>query len=377
MKHYFKIFNASKRKFDDNGFLLVEDCPVLLSGILEYLGSELSESGELSGRSIDKDKVYKVFIPESELKKSAPSFSLIPLVNGHEWLGVEGADAKDFQEGTSGENPFVEDGFLKVSLKFTGEEILKALKNGKEELSASYTNVLSWSDNPSYDLVASEIKANHIALVEKGRCGESVRVLNAPKLTYKTYLDLWCLKRTNYREFLKQYENVKRSLNEFHESDHPRDKDGQFSSKEEGNAHNKDRQKEIQKKINSVSIDFDKDNVLPELNKKELETFKSFGIDVKGKKVLFKKSTLDRNKIEHSDLSKEDYDKYIGRCLYSPEAVFRGNKDKPYFNMVTRIGDDKNSVVLLDLDLSKDNLEIVHFHLLRDKARKTLESKKT
>ena len=181
---------------------------------------------------------------------------------------------------------------------------------------------------------------------------------------------LYYLKRQDPKSFTRFY-------NEFREADHPRDKDGQFASKDTMDKENTDTEEaDIQKKINSVSIDFDKDNVLPELNKKELETFKSFGIDVKGKKVLFKKSTLDRNKIEHSDLSKEDYDKYIGRCLYSPEVVFRGNKDKPYFNMVTRIGDDKNSVVLLDLVLSKDNLEIVHFHLLRDKARKTLESKK-
>ena len=193
-------------------------------------------------------------------------------------------------------------------------------------------------------------------------------------LTYYDYFRLVYLKSHDYKEFLRQVDlyEVKVKNQDFKEAEHPRDEEGKFSEKEEKSSLPKD----IQDKINSVKIDFNKDNVLPELNNKELETFESFGVDVKGKKVLFKKSTLDRNKTEHKDLSKEDYDKYIGRCLYSPEAVFRGNKDKPYFNFITRIKDDKNSVVLLDVDLSKDNIEIVHFHFLRDKARKTLESKK-
>ena len=190
------------------------------------------------------------------------------------------------------------------------------------------------------------------------------------KLTYKTYLDLWCLKHTNYQEFLKQYENVKRSLNEFHESDHPRDEEGKFSDKEEETSLSK----EIQDKINSVQIDFSKDNVLPELNKKELETFKSFGIDVKGKKVLFKKFTLDRNKERHPDLQPEDYNKIVGACLYNPEEIFKANDTKPYFHMITRLDKD-NGVVLLDLNLSKDNLEIVHVHILRDKSKELLKRK--
>ena len=193
-------------------------------------------------------------------------------------------------------------------------------------------------------------------------------------LTYYDYFRLVYLKSHDYKEFLRQVDlyEVKVKNQDFKEAEHPRDEDGKFSDKEEET----NLPQEVQDKINSVQIDFNKDNILPELNKKELETFKSFGIDAKGKKVLFKKSTLDRNKTEHKDLSKEDYDKYIGKCLYSPEVVLRGSKDKPYFNMITRIKDDKNSVVLLDVDSSKDNLEIVHFHLLRDKSRKTLESKK-
>lgn len=183
MFYRFKVSNAtSHRHRDDNGYITVDQSPILCTGVLEYYGSELTDGGanEIDGRKIDPDKVYKVFIPEDELRKGAESFRLLPIVNGHEWLGTDGSDAHDYQEGTTGEDVQVRDGFLYVPLKFTGDGIIADLESGdKQELSASYTNKLSWAfDTDEYDLVASDIKGNHVALVEKGRCGSDVRVLN-------------------------------------------------------------------------------------------------------------------------------------------------------------------------------------------------------
>lgn len=178
----FKIRNVgSHRHTDANGYVFVDESPVLKAGILEYYGQELIDGGspEIDGTEIDPDRIYKVYIPVEELEKSAATFNLLPITNGHQWLGVEGADAKNYQEGTTGDNAVVKDGAVYVALKLTGDGIIRALTSGdKEELSASYTNKLSKSDNSDYDFVASDIKGNHIALVEKGRCGPDVRVLN-------------------------------------------------------------------------------------------------------------------------------------------------------------------------------------------------------
>lgn len=183
MYQRFKVSNAgSHRKTDENGYLFVDQSPILKAGILEYYGSELIDGGEddtIKGRKIDPKRIYKVYIPREELVKSADSFKLLPITNDHQWLGREGADAREYQEGTSGDTVTVKGDMLYVPLKFTGDEIIEDLESGdKEELSASYTNELSWADNPDYDFVASDIKGNHIALVEKGRCGSDVRVLN-------------------------------------------------------------------------------------------------------------------------------------------------------------------------------------------------------
>lgn len=189
---FYRIKNDfSHRHIDENGYLYVDKSPILKSGILEYYGSELLDGeneGQIDGVKIEPDKIYKVFIPPEELEKAKDSFALKPLVNGHEWLGREGKDAKDFQEGTTGETAEIEGEFLYVPLMFSGKGIIDAIENeGIEELSASYENKLTRSDNEdAYDFVASDLKGNHVAVVERGRCGSSVRVLNKEKNKMKT-----------------------------------------------------------------------------------------------------------------------------------------------------------------------------------------------
>lgn len=214
MRYKFRIANASQHRHkDENGFMTVDESPILCAGILEYYGSELTDGGadEIDGRKIDPDKVYKVYIPEEEMRKGADSFKLLPIVNGHEWLGADGKDAHDYQEGTTGEQVEVRDGFMYVPLKFTGDGIIDDLESGdKEELSASYTNKLTWASNSDeYDLVASDIKGNHVALVEKGRCGSDVRVLNQQmeSKTMKTKNELKLVidgKEVDLEQFFKQ-----------------------------------------------------------------------------------------------------------------------------------------------------------------------------
>lgn len=179
-----KINNEkSVRHYDSNGFLYVDESPIMSTDSLEYLGSELTNSSkpvELCGVMVEPDEIYKVRVEEPELKKAAKSFELIPIVNGHQWLSGSGGDgdARDFQEGSTGERSEVKDGKLFLPLKFTGKEILKSISEGVEELSASYEHSLRRDDSGNADFIAFDLVGNHIALVEKGRCGSGVRVYN-------------------------------------------------------------------------------------------------------------------------------------------------------------------------------------------------------
>lgn len=171
---------ASHRSYDDNGFLTVDKSPILSTDVLQYLGKEFGVD-EVAGVKIEPDKIYTVRIPREELEKAAKSFELLPIVDGHQWLsgGLNDGDAKKYQEGTTGSDAYVDnDGKLFVPLKFTGKGILEHLKEGVEELSASYSHDLRLDDTGQADFVAVNITGNHVALVERGRCGSGVRVFN-------------------------------------------------------------------------------------------------------------------------------------------------------------------------------------------------------
>lgn len=179
-----KTFNiATHRHYDDNGFLYVDSSPVLKAGVLEYLGRELSDTGVVDGVAVEPEKVYKVYIDKKELTAGLDTFKLLPILNDHTWLdgeGRDGEDAKGHQEGTTGEGVYVSGDMLYTPLKFTGQNIIKDIEQGKVELSASYTNILKRSTPGSeYDFTAHDLRGNHIALVTRGRCGADVRVLNA------------------------------------------------------------------------------------------------------------------------------------------------------------------------------------------------------
>lgn len=191
MKTINKFVNQTNRETDENGYLTVHNCLLLHSGIMEYLGEELING--VGGDVIDEvrinpKKIYKLNISYNELEKAKDTFKLAPIVNGHVFLGVNGENPKDFQEGSVGENLEIvkeldEDGvekdFLMGTLKFTNPETIELINSGKkEELSTSYSNELRRSDNSDYDFDVINIVANHLALVDKGRAGTKVRVAN-------------------------------------------------------------------------------------------------------------------------------------------------------------------------------------------------------
>ena len=130
-------------------------------------------------------------------------------------------------------------------------------------------------------------------------------------------------------------------------------------------------------KIASVHIDFSKDNILPELNESELEK-----VGVKDNKpILLKKSVIERNRTEHSDLTNEDFEQIVANALYAPSEVFPANKEKPYYHFAKVIevnskGKPEIGLALLDVDDRKENFEIVHAHFVRSSSYETMKRKK-
>ena len=121
-----------------------------------------------------------------------------------------------------------------------------------------------------------------------------------------------------------------------------------------------------EQKIASIHIDFDKDNILPELND---DTLEKMGIK-ENKEVLLKSATIKRNLGKHMDVSEKTMQDIISEALYNPIDVFPANPNNPnYYHLASFVEvQDKNGLkmglVLLDTDVSKDFFDIGHAYFV-------------
>jgi len=97
-------------------------------------------------------------------------------------------------------------------------------------------------------------------------------------------------------------------------------------------------------------------------------------IGANGRKILIKKNIFDKNNLNHPELGNADEQLNILRsALYHPDLlIYDKPASKPNYWVVVKMG-DKYANALLDVDSSKENVEVVNWYWLNDK---TLEGKK-
>lgn len=178
--------DESARKFDDFGWMTIEDNPISKVGVFPYLGSQIGAD--------DKDKIYMVFRPQEELNdpETIESFKLTPFINEHpeNLLGNIGTLVKTDNkrvEGVIGEKVYFEFPYLRANLRVYSAQTLDSIEIGKEQVSAGYS--CKWSkesgvfDGQAYEYVQRRIRGNHSALVVEGRSGPDVSVMDS--MTFK------------------------------------------------------------------------------------------------------------------------------------------------------------------------------------------------
>lgn len=181
LKDKFKKTAQDKKEEDVNGFWLIPDNPMTKIGVFPYLGRQISSELEL-------DKIYKVLRPEEELTKpeTLKSLELIPLINDHTMIGKEPGmqPAEDVGvEGVTGTNVKVNGKLITNDLKCYTEKIKELISSGKKDLSMGYRCRYELSsgefEGQHYDAIQRDIIFNHIALVDEGRMGSDVRVMDS------------------------------------------------------------------------------------------------------------------------------------------------------------------------------------------------------
>ena len=171
----------TKRLIDSNGFIEIPDNPLSKVGIYDYLGSEIGAP--------EPGRMYKVLRPEDELSRleTVQSFKGMPLVNDHTMIGDGNTAPEDKGiDGVIGDNVYYRDGTLFGNLRLYTNKIKSLVDQGKKDLSLGY--YARYENNPgtwrgqAYDFVQRFITGNHVALVQDGRCGDSVAVLDKSPL---------------------------------------------------------------------------------------------------------------------------------------------------------------------------------------------------
>lgn len=162
-----KIQDKSQAKFvlDGNGYL-VTTAKLARVGSMQYLGEEI---GKQSG------KVYDVYVDESELFNDATmkSFEGVSVtvehptemeVNAHNWKELAVGHISNVRR----------DGdFLIGDVVVNDSKAIKIVQDGKIEVSCGYDAELIEADGK---IKKVDIKGNHLAIVDEGRCGDKCKL---------------------------------------------------------------------------------------------------------------------------------------------------------------------------------------------------------
>lgn len=170
------------KELDKSKFWIIRNNPIIKTGVFPYLGRQISPD-------LNPTQIYNVLRPEDELfnEKTINSFNMLPITIGHALLGSkeDGLTPPEEKgiEGTTGENAKRAGDKMTNTIKLYSERIKDEINNGKKELSAGYfCDFLPESgtyQGRRYDYVQRNIDGNHIALVDKGRNGHDVRVMDS------------------------------------------------------------------------------------------------------------------------------------------------------------------------------------------------------
>lgn len=156
-----------KVSFTEEGYIKGEAI-VTRTGVFKYINKDGTERYELR----HPDDVFE--------QNSLDTLKLIPITNNHPTSCVNSDTASSVMVGMTGENVKVsEDGILST-LTVTDKKTINVVKSGRQELSLGYKlNRIKEEGNykgQKYTHRQTDIRYNHLALVDTARAGRSARI---------------------------------------------------------------------------------------------------------------------------------------------------------------------------------------------------------
>lgn len=160
-------------KEDDQGYFYLVG-RILQSGLMNYLASEIFGTDLPDG--VTANDVIEVWIEDHEIHRSSHTFSLKPLTLDHPEKTVDSDSFKEVAVGVVGDIHVVENGINAGIRVFDKKAKAKISDDSKTtELSCGFwSSVEVGTDGRLYH---KNIVADHVAIVDKGRCGAGCSLL--------------------------------------------------------------------------------------------------------------------------------------------------------------------------------------------------------
>jgi len=177
----FKLaFDRSARRIDADGRLHVDRSHISKACVNPYYGEEIPGWESLG---LDHKKVYRLFRDPVELERAAPTFARLPILKKHVPVTVD-APQPDLIVGAIGSDIQFTSPYLDADLCFWDAEAIAGIDTKVvTELSPAYRYVPVMEpgefDGAAYDGRMTQIRGNHLALVEIGRTGSDVVVADS------------------------------------------------------------------------------------------------------------------------------------------------------------------------------------------------------
>lgn len=173
------ITDAPRRTND--GYL-VANARAVRTGVQLYAGHEVGKP-ELP--------MVSVYRPASSVfaADSLQSFTHAPITLDHPSTGVTSENWKELAVGEVSTAAQKDGDWIALPLILKDARAIQAVETGKRELSAGYTCELVWGDGMSpsgepYQATQTNIKINHLAIVDKARAGSKARIGDAQPVSW-------------------------------------------------------------------------------------------------------------------------------------------------------------------------------------------------
>lgn len=172
MQFYDRVSTGNTRRTAD-GYLVAE-AKVARTGIQEYLGSEMG---------MPEKPVVRVYRPEEEVfsHDAMNTYAYRPMTNNHPSEQVTSENWKDLSIGHTGSDVARDGEFVRVPLVMMDQKAINDYEAGKRELSMGYEAEIIFQDGVTpdgqkYDAIQKNLRMNHLALVDRARGGDQLRI---------------------------------------------------------------------------------------------------------------------------------------------------------------------------------------------------------